>query len=212
MATLVGWFRMRRRLADVSAKIERGGQYGVYLRRYWDSSGSDHEAYYHLVEHSPQIQIDLGSQGIISYKPPAANYYIHNYPIVVNLVPELEHWIEQRDLFSTLDPALHMVRMLRDTLVRHLGVLETRQRELRRQLRKPLVLLREGLQWTLFLPFDLLADLGVLTHGVVSTVRHSWFGRLIAGLIAALAFLSVVTSLVTGWDDFVRTIREWLGW
>ncbi len=101
--------------------------------------------------------------------------------------------------------------MIRDTLVGHFGMQQTQRKALRDGLRKPLVLLREGLQWLLFLPLDLLADLGLVTHGVVSTVRHSLAGRLKAGLVGAIAFLSAVASLVTGWDGFVQVVRGWLG-
>ncbi len=74
------------------------------------------------------------------------------------------------------------------------------------------MLLRDGVQWALFLPFELLADLGVLRHGLVSSVRHSLFGRVVAGLVTLIGIVSAVMSLVAGWDEFVAILRGWLGW
>jgi hypothetical protein len=45
------------------------------------------------------MQAQMGTQGLMTFKAPFANHVIHNYPVVLNILPEVRKCLNDQ-LFS----------------------------------------------------------------------------------------------------------------
>ncbi len=209
--TVIGFFKVRRVFHDLNEKREEADLFLKLLERYRASGGADSDAYTKLTCMSPRIQANLGALGMITYKPPGAQFMIKNYQVVVNELPELKRWLATDDLFSTIKPGQQSADLIRDTIVRYVGVLDERRVQRQSQLRNPFSLLAEGMRWCLSLPLHLLASLGVLSSSSARRAEASRPLRLTSGLIALVSLISSVVGIVSGWAPFIAIIRKLLG-
>lgn len=74
-----------------------------------------------LATNSVKMQDFMGDMGIMSYKPPFANYYINNYLVVVNGIDELRN---DRNIGMGYN---EHARLLHDSIVKYLGQLGYRR-------------------------------------------------------------------------------------
>jgi hypothetical protein len=158
------------------------------------------------------MQRDLGSLGVMSrYKPPGANYFLNNYQIVINMLPELRQTLSDPLLSSISRLAPEYAQTLEEVLIRHLGVLEERAESLQKKLRNPVTDFREGVQLILFVPFYLISWLGILSTNKLRALSRKPIPKILSGVVALVGFLSAVVGLVIGWSDFVKIISRLLG-
>jgi len=206
----IGLYQVNRRLKGLSEKKERIVQFLNNLKLFVESSGRNREAYFNMVHQSALVQSDIGSYGIMSYKPPGANYMIHNYQIVVNLLSEIDHWIHNDDVFRTMKPGRALVSTLQEALVRFLGVAEDIQRRIEKIKRNPLLLLREGISWLLSLPLSIFSFLGIINENIPDSVSQSGIIRFISGLLTLIGLVGSIVTIVIGWSAFIAIISTWL--
>lgn len=200
----------RMRVDRTRERITRAREFLDLLTRYYTSNGADQAAYLELVRKSGVIQSDLGAYGIMSYQPPASNLLIHNYQIVVNQVVELPRGFRMRPVLSTIDLAHESASMIRDCLLRYLGEVERWEVRQRREIRNPIILLREGVRAVLGSPLWLAQSLGLLSATSAAAIRDSAAARIVSGLVTLLSVVSGIVGIVVGWSDFWAAIRRWL--
>ncbi len=208
---LVGSLSARGALRELDSKREDVNTFLQLLERYRQSQGSDAETYTKLVYMSAKIQSYLGALGVIEYKPPAAQYVLRNYQVVVNELAELKHWLPLDSTFSTVMPGQQSADLIRDTLVRYEGVVDELRFRVQDALRNPFSLLAEGVRWVLSLPVRLLAAFGVLSGAAASKVTGSRAISFASGIIALVSFVSAVVGLVAGWAPFIGILRHLFG-
>ncbi len=183
--------------------------FGNRLKTYWDSAGNDQQTYLELVRDSALIQSELGGFGVVDWKPHGANYIMHDYQLVVNGLGEIQHWLPQRALFSTVDPAKDYADAIRDALLRFVGVLEQREHRVLADIRNPLILFREGIRALITIPVWIAGSLGLITQDTVGRVRTGAVARVLGGIVATIGFVSAIIGAVTGWRAFLDIIRSW---
>jgi hypothetical protein len=100
-----------------------------------------------LIGHSPQMQIAMGHYGVFStFRPPFANYMLREYPIILNMIPEIRKLNSQNEfglMKNTPDEYVHSVD---EALIRYIGSFEHRQQEVSRNLWNPVIWFREGMR------------------------------------------------------------------
>jgi hypothetical protein len=125
------------------------------LRDYAGSRGGNGEAYGWLTMRANKMQNQLGGDGIFAaYRPPYARHQFTNYPIILNMLPELRQAYGSYSLSDHVAPQL--VAVLQEALIRHVGTLQDQRTNLTKQLKNPFVWLREGVRFVLELPLSLL--------------------------------------------------------
>lgn len=198
--------REKNRLSDYcSLAVEFMEHLKVYVR----SRGSDLESYGWLMHRSNKMQSQLGFSGIYaSYRPPYANFQYSNYPIVLNMLPDLRHALDDSILSDS--PVVHQYSMaLQDTLVRHLGSLHDQDERNNDALRNPVVWLREGVRVVIALPLTMLGWLGAIGESTVSRLLSGRIFKAISAFVAVVGFISAVMGIALGWDQFIQMVLAW---
>lgn len=176
------------------------------LTVYVESNGYDYEAYGWLTRRSSKMQEILGSYGVYaSYRPPYAGFLFHDYPVIINMLPELRKTLEC-NILSRGDLARQYAVSLQETILRYIGVLEDRNNELFRCIRNPAAGFREGVRIIMALPLSILEWLGALSDKTVSEIISSRVFKLLAGFISLVSFVSAVIGIVLGWNQFLSIL------
>lgn len=88
------------------------------LSIYLSSNGSDGKAYSWLTLKSNKMQNQLGSAGIMAaYKPPCANFQYSNYPIILNMLPDLRNAL--KDSYALGRLAEQYAATIQEVIIRH---------------------------------------------------------------------------------------------
>lgn len=165
------------------------------------------ETYEWLTRNAVRMQHQLGGFGVVTFRPPYANYVVNNYEVVTNGLAEIRKALSD-GLLARGGLAAQYHALIDDALMRHQGIVQERARQNSASLRNPLTWLAVGTQALLAAPLWLLASLGVLPTRLVSRVRASSIFRVVSGTIAAVDFVSAVVGLVTGWSQFLEIARK----
>jgi hypothetical protein len=152
------------------------------------------------------MQTQLGISGICaSYRPPYANFQYSNYPIILNMLPELRNALNDSVLSNS--QLVHQYSMaLQDTLIRHLGSLHDLGEVNNHALRNPVIWLREGVRVITALPLTLLGWLGALSETTVTRLTSGRFFKTISSFAALVGFVSAVMGVVLGWEQFTQMV------
>ncbi|MBI3809356.1 MAG: hypothetical protein HY284_02715 [Nitrospirae bacterium] len=209
---VVGFVRVVRRVRGIRGKKEFASEFLGRFREYFSSGGKDYEAYSWLVHRSPKMQTDLGSVGIMAlYRPPFAQYGYRNYPIILNMLPELRR--EFADDFLTHHSSLpnEYGAAIQETLVRYLGVLDDEAVQQQLELRNPLVWLREGVRFMLLLPVLTLSWVGLISAQAVGRVSTNLLFKIVAGIVTLIGVVSGIMGIILGWEDFLKILKSKFG-
>lgn len=170
------------------------------LTKAWSSGSFEKEDYVWLTQRVSQVQDDMGSFGLASYRPPFANYMIHNYLIIPNTLSEMR----------TGEAHENTVFFCQDALLRYSGALEKLVRQARRQLLNPFVWYRETARFLVTLPLRVAVWLGLAEYPFLRRIAGSWPVRALAALAALLGLLASVMTVVLGWERFSAMVRNWV--
>ena len=201
--------RILREKRRVSDRCKLAVEYMEHLKTYIQSRGNDYESYGWLVHRSNKMQVQLGSGGVYaSYRPPHANFQYSNYPIILNMLPDLRNAFNDSILSNS--QVVHQYSMaLQDTLVRHLGSLHDLDELNNKALRNPVIWLREGVRVITALPLTLLGWLGALSETTVTRLTSGRFFKGISAFAALVGFVSAVMGVALGWEQFTQMVLAW---
>jgi len=206
-AGLVRLCRQRSRVEDQS---EFALEYLTRLQDYIRSAGDDNEAYTWLTHRAHRIQSHMGTAGILhGYRPPFAQYMLRDYPIVLNMLPELRQasqsgGIAHDNLFNQYAAALQ------EALIRHQGLPADESEKASGRLANPIIWLREGVQLLLLSPLSILASLGVGSTSVASRISASLLFRLVSALVAIVAFAASLVTIMAGAEPAAKVLNALL--
>lgn len=204
---IVGFVQVFNRHRRVIKKIDFAGEYrnkfiefaNKYFERYnrlSQSGNFDGEQYVWLTMNVNKIQNQIGTFGIMSYKPAFQNYMLNNYPIIINTIPKFrEGKIESFDVGS-----------VDDCLLRYIGYLEEYQKDTLRNLKNPIIWFREGFREILSIPILMLSWFGIISNRTLNSIKYSLIYKVISGLIALVTLISGVVTIVVGYDQTIEII------
>lgn len=210
---VLGLCLLLRRLRRATGAYKFTQSFRDQFRTYCNSQGSDHAAYDWLIRHSNRMQKEMGPYGIYgSYKPPFANYAYSNYPIILNMLPELRTHIEQDFGGSLYSETINgFMRAIDEALLRYIGVLEQRRSSRRSDLLNPFLWLREGIGFILTLPLLLLSWFGILGSSMLRRIQASFPFRVLSALGGLLGLAASAMTLVLGWTETVQLLFHLIG-
>ena len=201
----LGFRQILREKSRISHECMLAVEYLEHLKMYIQSQGKDHGAYGWLVHRSNKMQKQLGRSGIYaSYRPPYANFQYSNYPIILNMLPDLRNALNDAVLLNNLAHQYSMA--LQDTLVRHLGSLHDLDEVNDTALHNPVIWLREGVRVITAFPLSLLGWLGAMSETTIAHITSSRIFKAISAFAALVGFVSAVIGVVLGWEQFAQLV------
>ncbi|WP_297809525.1 hypothetical protein [uncultured Methylophaga sp.] len=163
------------------------------------------EDYDWMLHRSNKMQYNLGHAGIYgSYRPPYQNVVYSNYPIILNMLPDLRNALNDQVLSG--DVASQYAHALREVLIRHIGETEDRINYLVDEIMNPLKWFREGVKEVVSIPVYLLSALGILSKPLASNMLSSSLFSVLSGVVALISFLSALVTIGLGWEQFSQKI------
>lgn len=172
------------------------------LRTYLSSNGSDVGTYNWLTLKSNKMQNQLGSAGIMAaYKPPFANFQYTNYPIILNMLPELRNALSDSYVMTRL--ADQYAATIQEIVIRHIGSIEEIEEFNRNKLNNPIIWFREGVQLFISSPLYAAFWLGVIKEPVIDRLTGNIIFKIISTFVTLVGFVGSIITIVIGWDQFL---------
>tara|TARA_R110001599_G_scaffold352834_1_gene588735 strand:+ start:7173 stop:7838 length:666 start_codon:yes stop_codon:yes gene_type:complete len=207
LLTIWGLIKQAFELKKLNADAAFAGNFLEKLKSYWESGGRDGEAYTWLIHRSYKMQANLGAIGILEgYSPPYQNVMYRQYPIVLNVLPELRRVLGDELLSKHL--AEDYVHLLRDTCIRSLGVIDDRQESLSKDLKNPVIWFRTGIRDLMALPAYLLSWVGLIKPQTTEKILASILFSMVSGLMSLLSILSAIITVAIGWETFSKLVSR----
>jgi hypothetical protein len=181
--------------------IEFSNKYFEQYDRYSKSGNLDSELYVWLTKNVSKIQSNVGSFGIMSYKPAFQNYMINNYQLIINTIPKFrEGQVENFDVTS-----------VDDCLLRYIGHIEERSDGTLKNLKNPIIWFRVGFQEIISIPLFILNWFGIFSKRTVNGIMESTFYKILTGIIALITLLSGIVTIIQGKEKTIEIINKILG-
>lgn len=175
----------------------------------WCNSGmSDEQAYMKLIAQSPKSQSLLAGWGTISFKPPYANYIVHDWNIVLNGIPTIRQY--SNDSILSGRTVGEYIRLVDDALLRAIGSYSDDIETTRGAIFNPITLLRDGLSFTITLPIFILSEFGLISNRAYKWIISSVFVKATTLAVAVIGFISAIIGIATGWTQFYDLISPFL--
>lgn len=212
LVCIVGFIDVYKRHSRINSKIDFASEYrnkfvelaNKYFQDYdrFSRSGTlDNELYVWLTLNVSKMQSNVGTFGVISYKPAYQNYIINNYQIIINTLPKFrEGQIHNSDVGS-----------VDDCLLRYIGYLEEYNRETEKNVKNPIVWFREGFKEIISIPLFILSSFGIFSRRTVDSIMDSVIFKILAGLIALVTLVSGLVTIVVGYDQTVKFVMGLIG-
>lgn len=209
---VVGFIDVYKRHSRIVEKIDFAGEYrnkfvelaNKYFQDYdrFSRSGTlDNELYVWLTLNVSKMQSNVGTFGVMSYKPAFQNYMINNYQIIINTLPKFREGQVQNFDVGSVD----------DCLLRYIGYLEDYKKETEKNVKNPIVWFREGFKEIISIPLFILSSFGIFSRRTVDSIMDSVIFKILAGLIALVTLVSGLVTIVVGYDQTVKFIFGLLG-
>lgn len=199
---ILGFIRILKRNFFFYDSINLANDFLTKLREYFHSRGKNLDAYSWLIYNSNKMQNEMGSFGIYAkYKPPYQNNYLNNYPIILNLIPELRRILEDEYLKDT-SISIQYAQAIEEALIRYLGKLGELLKENEKALKNPVIWLREGFQLIISFPILLALWLGLISRKVYNKIIENFIFKGITAIFVVLGFLGTLITIVLGWNEF----------
>ena len=197
----IGFIRICIRREENAERYEFADLFWNKLEEYIESNGRDNKAYSWMMTHSVKMQTQLGSAGIISFKPAFSNYIVHNAPIISNYLPLLRD--SYYDSFSKSTLTYQYASSLQDTLLRHFGDLEEHGNFLIKRLKNPIEWITEGMFSILSIPLLFIKAFGLISQEKINKIRTSIVFKLF-GIAATLM------TIIVSWEDFIKIVKRFI--
>lgn len=205
--TLYGLMKNILWLININEKREFAIKFFKQLKDYINSGGRDHEAYSYLLNRSNKMQDEMGGQGIVhNYRPPYQNFMFTDYPIILNMIPELRKALEDDILSRNLGS--QYAGALQEAMIRYIGTIEDAQEGQKSELKNPIIWLREGVRSITALPVNMLSWLGIISESTAYRINSSFLAKAASGVITVVGLVSSVFTIVLGWKPFVDLLKK----
>ncbi|MCT4594205.1 MAG: hypothetical protein N4A57_08060 [Anaeromicrobium sp.] len=169
----------------------------------------DGELYQWLRMKSAKMQNMMGRYGVTSmFQPPFSTIMYQNYPIIYNGLSEImKEYSLSRNLFSrsfSFDDNLgQLIRMIDDSLVTYIGVLENSEENMNSKIKNPIVWLREGIRFLVVLPISFVYWSGLIKYHTYNRLSDNFFVKIIAMFITLIGLISSVITIILGYEPLI---------
>ena len=101
----------------------------------------------------------------------------------------------------------HMIMMYDDALLRGMGTIEQRCRELEAERRNPLIWLREGVRFVATLPIRLFRWLGFRSESSFEEASGGKFGRILTLIAWIIGLIASIIQIAQAWESLMAFFR-----
>ena len=174
-----------------------------YLQSYdsWSRQGNiDHNNYNWLTKNVDQMQANLGGIGIINYVAPFGRFHSTNYQVLINTISKFREKIHQTE-----------INLCDDCLTRYIGIYEKIIISNKKELKNPFLWFKEGINFLLILPFNILKWFGLMNSKTVKQITNNLVYKIFTGLVALIAFISSIVTIIQGKEatiGFIKAVVE----
>lgn len=204
---IIGFLKVRSQLVQIYKSLNFVEEFRAKFIDYCNSCGNYSEAYTWITLNSPKMQREIGVYGVYqSFKPPASDYMVSNYQIIMNMIPELRRFIDMDNesmgsLFaSTIDG---YIKAIDEALLRYLGVLNEKEEAAKKCLVNPLIWLRSGVEEILALPLIFFAWFGLIAFTTVRSLQDNYIFRVLSFITTMIGLIAAIMTIIMGWNDFI---------
>ena len=207
----IGFVRLLREVLRIEEKIRNTNDFLSYFEKYVHSHGDDYDVYSWLIQKSHKIQTLMGKYGIFSFfHDPNSNYDHSNYPVILNLIPEIRKKIEDASTLRKARILNDYIALVKESLLRFMGVLNDELEPKKKKLKNPVIWFSEGVSWALLLPFLLVHWAGLFSERLVNGIADNALFKIFAGIVSLLGVISTVMTIIIGWGAFLSALRNLL--
>ena len=181
----------------------------LYTEKFMEFARSDEidgDIYSWLIRNSVKMQNEMGVYGIVNYKPPGTFNFIRDYEAIVNFLPEMINYKQDRDIYPKF--YANSVRLYWEALTRYRGVLDEAHDISLKRLKNPFVWLQTGVQVILMLPLFLLKWFGLVQNSKFASAFDFSLVKIFSRLLALVEFVSALVTIIIGWDKFIEVLTE----
>lgn len=161
----------------------------------------DPEKYVWLTKNANKMQVMLGQTGLMEYVGPFQRYKVSGYSIVLNTLPKFrDKSITEFDVNS-----------VDDCLLRYIGIAEELKSEKQKQLKNPILWLKQGFKELFALPIYVVNWFGIIPDRAVGKITSNLFFNILVGIGAFVTFISGLVTIIQGKEQTIGFIKEVFG-
>lgn len=205
------------KLACSKLSSENEKTYGIeFLNKYRDfynalpSGNFKNDTYQWLILNSAKMQEYMGSYGIVhAYRPAYSNLVYNNYAVIINGISHLRDlYYESSDSFLGGRTLYSQAAAIDDLILTYLGALDCIIDINIKEMKNPLIWLREGFRALVTLPISLIYWSGLMRYSTYNNIANNFFVKLISFAVALVGLISSVVTIVTGYAPFINIIEK----
>ena len=204
---IIGFVSIVLELKRITDKHNFAGEYLDKFVEFVNSKGKNTTEYNWLILKSERMQSQLGRSGLINYKMAGSLQFIPNYPIILNFIPDIKSELD-KDYILSIDNFNYTINSVRECLLRHIGILEEIVDNKRKEIKNPLIWLREGFKIILILPFIILNQLNLLNDSSYHKIKKSRITKFATSIVTLLGIISSIMTIALGYEGFINLIKK----
>lgn len=197
---------IRKKVNDLNFANEYYDKFGKLISDIFKRNKFKDKDYNWLMANSDKMQYILGETGIISYKE--YNMFYKNIPILLNVMNEIMSYMNDNRISEN---DIKMVNWCQNAFLRKMGILEEYIKNAPKKLLNPFFDISSGIKYILSIPLNILYSIGFISYSSKNKVEQNILFKIISGIISLLTILSVIMTIVVGWEDFLNIIKNILG-
>ena len=200
---IVNIVNIRKRVNEYNFANEYYEKFQRLVSDVFEKKNIKNKEYAWLMSNCDKMQYILGEAGIISFTQ--FNKYYKNIPILLNIMNEITSYIN--DPFVG-DDEIKMVNWCQNAFLRKTGILNEYIQNEPKKLVNPFYNLSSGIRFILLIPIGILNSIGLISNDGKSKIGNNIIIRMLSGIISLLTILSVIITIVVGWNDFLRIVKN----
>lgn len=158
-----------------------------------------------LMKQSEDIQLILGHYGIVDMEIMGIRY--SNYPLILNAIPEVIKMHKETSSLK-LEEISEKVLMIDNGFLKYFNTVENIKLNGKSKVLNPINCLKVGIQTILSIPIILLEWVGLINSQKAHSASENKIVSLISGIISLLTVISLLMTILIGWDSFMEKVEE----
>lgn len=177
-----------------------------------NTNNFDNNIYSILMRKSEEIQDLLGHHGIIAtYQASRYDHIYYNYQVIVNEIPKIRHNYSNLSNFTNIGSSCigDSINLIEDSLLKKSGGIEKLNNIYTKELKNPLIWLRNGIQFVVTLPILMIYWSGLMKYQSYVTITNNFFVKSISFVIGMVELYGTAVTIVTGNQLFQTKIAPY---
>lgn len=214
LLTIIGFiiknFDFNELLLSLEFTIDYRNKFIELVKELFKAGRVNNTLYIELTENVTKMQIELGSDGIVSMTDNLHRVHIPRYQMLVNFLPKIRS-LNQGFINSTSigqERFFEEAQNCEDMFIRHIGKLKETAKIVEKQKFNPLRCFSEGVRFIIWLPTNLLLWLGVISKRRAYKFKYNFIVKFLTASIALIGLISSVITIILGWEQTIEFLQN----